>query len=70
MDASRAFHEELLERRLPEEARAYRAVVGVAGTFTTLVAHKLGLRRYDPALVHGHRLSLGDIERAIAVFAA
>jgi len=43
-------------------------VVGVAGTVTTLVAHKLGLRRHDPELVHGHRLSLGDIERAIAVF--
>ena len=63
------FTRELLERRLPEEARSHVAlVIGVAGTITTLVAYKLGLRPYDPELVHGHRLSLGDIERAIAVF--
>lgn len=67
-DAER-YTKELLEHRLPGEARSQIAlVVGVAGTITTLVAYKLGLRRYDPELVHGHWLSLGDIERAIAVF--
>ncbi len=67
-DAER-FTRELLERGIGDEMRAGVAlVVGVAGTVTTLVAHKLGLRRYDSELVHGHRLSLGDIERAIAVF--
>jgi len=45
-------------------------MVGVAGTYSTLVAHKLGLRRYDPALVHGHVLSRADIEAAVAVFVA
>ena len=48
---------------------AARGAVGVAGTYTTLVAHKLGLREYRPELVHGHVLSLADIEAAIAVFA-
>jgi exopolyphosphatase/guanosine-5'-triphosphate,3'-diphosphate pyrophosphatase len=67
-DAER-FTRELLERRLPDDARSRIAlVVGVAGTITTIVAYKLGLRRYDPELVHGHRLSLADIERAITVF--
>jgi exopolyphosphatase/guanosine-5'-triphosphate,3'-diphosphate pyrophosphatase len=44
--------------------------VGVAGTYTTLVAHKLGLREYRSDLVHGHLLSLADIEAAIARFTA
>jgi exopolyphosphatase/guanosine-5'-triphosphate,3'-diphosphate pyrophosphatase len=44
--------------------------VGVAGTYTTLVAHKLGVREYRSELVHGHVLSLADIEAAIAEFAA
>ncbi len=38
--------------------------VGLAGTFTTLVAHKLALRTYDRALVHGHELTLADLEAA------
>ena len=45
---------------------AARGAVGVAGTYTTLVAHKLGLREYRSELVHGHVLSLADIEAAIA----
>lgn len=43
--------------------------VGVAGTYTTLVAHKLGLREYRSELVHGHLLGLADIDAAIAEFA-
>jgi len=43
--------------------------VGVAGTYTTLVAHKLGLRVYRSELVDGHVLSLADIVAAIAEFA-
>ena len=43
--------------------------VGVAGTYTTLVAHKLGLRKYRSELVHGHVLSLADIDAAIGEFA-
>ena len=49
-------------------AAACRAV-GVGGTYTTLVAHKLGLRKYRSDLVHGHVLSLADIDAAIAGFA-
>jgi exopolyphosphatase / guanosine-5'-triphosphate,3'-diphosphate pyrophosphatase len=48
---------------------AARGAVGVAGTYTTLVAHKLGLREYRSELVHGHVLRLADIEAAIREFA-
>lgn len=48
---------------------AARGAVGVAGTYTTLVAHKLGLREYRSELVHGYVLSLADIDAAIAEFA-
>lgn len=59
-----------LAAAVPPEARAaVRGLVGVAGTFTTLVAHKLGLREYRSELVHGHTLSVSDIEQAIDVFA-
>ncbi|MCX6371849.1 MAG: Ppx/GppA family phosphatase [Actinobacteria bacterium] len=49
---------------------AARGAVGVAGTYATLVAHKLDLRDYRSELVHGHVLGLSDIEAAIAVFVA
>jgi len=49
---------------------AARGAVGVAGTYTTLVANKLGLREYRSELVHGHALSLADIDAAIARFRA
>ena len=49
---------------------AARAAVGVAGTYTTLVAYKLGLREYRSELVHGHVLSCADIDDAIARFGA
>jgi exopolyphosphatase/guanosine-5'-triphosphate,3'-diphosphate pyrophosphatase len=42
-------------------------LVGTAGTVTTLAAMSLGLASYDPAIVHGHRLTLaaldGQLER-------
>ncbi|MEZ5126235.1 MAG: Ppx/GppA family phosphatase [Thermoleophilia bacterium] len=44
------------------------AAVGVAGTYTTLVAHKLALTVYQPELVHGHVLTLADIEASLARF--
>jgi len=47
---------------------AARGAVGVAGTYTTLVAHKLGLRAYRAELVHGHVLGLADIDAAVAEF--
>jgi exopolyphosphatase / guanosine-5'-triphosphate,3'-diphosphate pyrophosphatase len=55
---------------VPPAARAAaRLGVGVAGTYTTLVAHKLGLHAYRTELGLGHALSLVDIEAAIGLFA-
>jgi exopolyphosphatase/guanosine-5'-triphosphate,3'-diphosphate pyrophosphatase len=42
--------------------------MGVAGTISTLVANKLGLREFRSELVDGQPLHLWEIERAIAVF--
>jgi exopolyphosphatase/guanosine-5'-triphosphate,3'-diphosphate pyrophosphatase len=39
--------------------------VGTAGTVTTLAAMALGLRSYDAALVHGHRLTRGALAAQI-----
>ncbi|HRO31646.1 DUF501 domain-containing protein [Citricoccus sp.] len=39
------------------------AVVGVAGTITTVTAAALGLTEYDPAAIHGTRLDLGTTTR-------
>ena len=56
---------------VPVELRAaVRGAVGVAGTYTTLVANKLGMTEYDGRLVQGHVLSLADIDAAVARFAA
>ena len=56
---------------VPAELRAaVRGAVGVAGTYTTLVANKLGMTEYDGRLVQGHVLSLFDIDAAVARFAA
>jgi exopolyphosphatase/guanosine-5'-triphosphate,3'-diphosphate pyrophosphatase len=41
-------------------------LIGTAGTVTTLAAMSLGLERYDPQLVHGHRLALGALDGQIA----
>jgi exopolyphosphatase / guanosine-5'-triphosphate,3'-diphosphate pyrophosphatase len=43
------------------------ALVGIAGTVTTLCAVALGLKTYDPAVVHGHRLSQAEVLRVIAL---
>jgi exopolyphosphatase / guanosine-5'-triphosphate,3'-diphosphate pyrophosphatase len=42
------------------------ALIGVAGTVTSLAAMSLGLASYDPARVHGHRLSRAELGREIA----
>ena len=56
---------------VPAELRAaVRGAVGVAGTYTTLVANKLGMTEYDGRLVQGHVLSFADIDAAVARFAA
>jgi exopolyphosphatase/guanosine-5'-triphosphate,3'-diphosphate pyrophosphatase len=41
-------------------------MVGTAGTVTTLAAMSLGLASYDPAVVHGHRLTLAALDAQIA----
>jgi exopolyphosphatase/guanosine-5'-triphosphate,3'-diphosphate pyrophosphatase len=67
----RAFVAEAIVRGVPATVRgAARAAVGVAGTFTTLAAYRLALRRYRPELVHGYVLSLTDIDAAVGRFAA
>ncbi|MGE5229629.1 MAG: Ppx/GppA family phosphatase [Deltaproteobacteria bacterium] len=56
---------------VPADLRAaVRGAVGVAGTYTTLVANKLGMTEYDARRVQGHVLSLPDIDGAIARFSA
>lgn len=40
------------------------AVVGVAGSITTITAHALGLSEYDPARIHGASLDLATISDA------
>lgn len=47
-----------------------RAAIGVAGTVTTAAALDLGLARYDPELIHGHRLTADAIEVILARLAA
>ena len=55
---------------VPEELRAaVRGAVGVAGTYTTLVANKLGMTEYEGRLVQGHVLSLAEIDATAARFA-
>ena len=46
------------------------AAIGVAGTVTTAAALDIGVERYDPARVHGHRISARAVEREIGLLAA
>ncbi len=45
-------------------------LVGIAGTVTTVCAVALRLKTYDPAVVHGYRLTRGEVERVLARFGA
>lgn len=69
LDRLVAFVAAAIRNGLPAAMGQVRAGVGVAGTFTTLVAHKLGLATYQPEIVHGHVLSLADIDAAVALLA-
>ena len=63
------FVEGLLATGLPDAVRrTVGVVVGVAGTFTALVAYVLGMRVYDPGRVHGCVLTVARIEDAIDLF--
>ncbi len=56
---------------VPADLRAaVRGMIGVAGTYTTLVAHKLRMTEYDAAVVQGHVLALADVDAAVDRFAA
>jgi len=43
-------------------------MVGIAATFTTLVAVEKGLKHYSHSEVHGSRLTRGEVERQIALY--
>ena len=43
-----------------------RTIVGVAGTVTSLTAFYLGLRKYDPKLVDGTALTVGEVQQVCA----
>ena len=51
--------------QLPVAAELPGRLVAVGGTVTTLVAMVHELKRYDPAFVHLHALSLDEVERAV-----
>src|SRR6266542_1506956 len=56
----------LLDERVPEQVREEAtAVVGVAGTITSLAALDLGLDEYDRDRVHGHVLPAEGLERQL-----
>ena len=58
-----------IEAGVPAEVRRRVSdAVGVAGTFLTLAANRLGLWRYEASRVHGYRLSLADIGHAVTEF--
>ena len=46
------------------------AAIGVAGTVTTAAAIDLGLNDYDPARIHGHRISRASVDRALGELSA
>jgi exopolyphosphatase/guanosine-5'-triphosphate,3'-diphosphate pyrophosphatase len=67
--AARDFVRATLDAAVPAAVHApVGRGVGLAGTFTTLVAHKFALRTYDRALVHGHELTLADLKAAEFLF--
>jgi exopolyphosphatase / guanosine-5'-triphosphate,3'-diphosphate pyrophosphatase len=68
--AGQALIREAIRTGVPAAARAAATrLIGVAGTFLTLAAHKLELRDYRRELVDGQELSLADIDQAVALFA-
>ena len=71
LDALVGFVRAAIVEGVPAPVRAsVGRMIGVAGTYTTLVAHKLHLREYRSDLVHGHVLALADIDAAVTLFGA
>lgn len=50
----------------PVDPAAAAAVVGIAGTITTVAAGVLGLPSYDRELIHGRVLAVDDVHRDVA----
>jgi exopolyphosphatase / guanosine-5'-triphosphate,3'-diphosphate pyrophosphatase len=46
------------------------AMVGIAGTVTTVCAVALGMEKYDPVIIHGHRMSRAEVLAVIAQLGA
>ncbi|WP_415856024.1 exopolyphosphatase [Sinomonas sp. G460-2] len=59
-DVDRGIDEALAEVPLAQAT----AVIGVAGSITTITAHALALPSYQPERIHGSELSLAEIEAA------
>jgi exopolyphosphatase/guanosine-5'-triphosphate,3'-diphosphate pyrophosphatase len=59
-DVDRGIEEALAEVPLAQAT----AVIGVAGSITTITAHALALPSYQPERIHGSELSLAEIEAA------
>jgi exopolyphosphatase/guanosine-5'-triphosphate,3'-diphosphate pyrophosphatase len=61
----------VLQERVPDQIRSEaQAVVGVAGTVTSLAALELDLVPYDPARIHGYRLRATAVDEQLAKLAA
>ena len=52
------------------EKRSFDAMVGIAGTFTTLAAVMKGLKNYSHSEVHGSRLARAEVERQVELYRA
>lgn len=62
---------DIIVGEVPPELRAgVEEGIAVAGTATSLAAISQALEPYDPALVHGFQLQLGEAERILAMLAA
>ncbi len=63
VDALRAEVREIITKAVPADMRERpQGAIAVAGTATQLAAVDLRLEPYDPARVHGHRLTLATID--------
>lgn len=47
---------------------AARTLIGLAGTVTTITAKWLGLRKYDPSLIHGAKMTLSQVRETCQWF--
>jgi exopolyphosphatase / guanosine-5'-triphosphate,3'-diphosphate pyrophosphatase len=71
MDALSADVGRILAAHVPADVRtAVRQGIAVAGTATSLAAIAQHLEPYDPARVHGYRISTGECERILGELSA